>query len=144
MRSAHYNFCLQKWTYFLLFDKQVIVLRALIQEVSFFSSYTSRWFWRQFILHFCWVGEHVNIYLLPRALVESECKQHYTRLELESPIMFPTTTTVTLSAPRLFLLADVLFELEKKYLYTCLLVCVRVHMYEVLHVFIYVRRVFYA
>ena len=37
--SAHYNFCLQKWTYFLLLDKQDIVLCALIKEVSFFSRY---------------------------------------------------------------------------------------------------------
>ena len=35
-----YNFCLQKWTYFLLLDKQGIVLRTLIQEVSFFSHYS--------------------------------------------------------------------------------------------------------
>ena len=39
MRSAHYNFYLQKWTYLLLLDKQGIVLCALIQEVSFFSRY---------------------------------------------------------------------------------------------------------
>ena len=38
--STHY-FCLQKWTYFLLLDKQGIVLCALIQEVSFFSRYNS-------------------------------------------------------------------------------------------------------
>ena len=36
-RSAHYNFCLQKWTYFLLLDKQGIVLCTFIQEVSFLS-----------------------------------------------------------------------------------------------------------
>ena len=39
MRSAHYNFCFQTWIYFLLFDKQGIVLRALIPGVSFFSRY---------------------------------------------------------------------------------------------------------
>ena len=38
-RLAHYNFCLQKWTYFLVLDTQGIVLRALIQEVSFLSRY---------------------------------------------------------------------------------------------------------
>ena len=37
--SVHNNLCLQKWTYFLLLDKQGIVLRALIQEVSFYSRY---------------------------------------------------------------------------------------------------------
>ena len=39
-RSAHYNFCLQKWTYFRLLDTQGIVLCTLIQEVSFLSRYT--------------------------------------------------------------------------------------------------------
>ena len=39
-RSAHYNFCLQKWTYFLVLDTQGIILRALIQEVNFLSCYT--------------------------------------------------------------------------------------------------------
>ena len=38
-KMAHYNLCLQKWIYFLLLDTQGIVLRALIQEVSFFSYY---------------------------------------------------------------------------------------------------------
>ena len=41
MRLVHYNFCLQKWTYSLLFDKQDIPVHALIQEVSYFSCYTS-------------------------------------------------------------------------------------------------------
>ena len=40
-RSDHYNFCLQKWTYFPVIDKQGIVLRALTQEVSFLSHYTN-------------------------------------------------------------------------------------------------------
>ena len=45
--SAHYNFCLQKWTYFLVLDTQGIVLRALIQEVSFLSRYmpTKKYNW---------------------------------------------------------------------------------------------------
>ena len=42
-RLAHYNFCLQKWTYFLLLDKRGIDLCTLIWEVSFFSRYTPRW-----------------------------------------------------------------------------------------------------
>ena len=48
-----YNFCLQKWTYFLLLDKQGIVLSTLIKEVSFFSCYrgpTADWVtqWKSF------------------------------------------------------------------------------------------------
>ena len=42
-RLAHCNFCLQKWTYFLVLDAQVIVLRTLIQVVSFLSRYTPPW-----------------------------------------------------------------------------------------------------
>ena len=42
-RSTNYNFRLRKWTYFLLPDTQGTILRALIQEVSFFSRYTPPW-----------------------------------------------------------------------------------------------------
>ena len=41
-RLAHYNFCLQKWTYFLVLDMQGIVLHTLIQEVSFLSRYKNK------------------------------------------------------------------------------------------------------
>ena len=39
--TAHYNFCFQKWKYFLVLHTQSIVLRALIVEVSFLSRYNS-------------------------------------------------------------------------------------------------------
>ena len=51
MRSAHYNFCLQKWTYFLLLDKQDS-LSALIPAVSFFSRYNQITYYKLWLLSF--------------------------------------------------------------------------------------------